>query len=422
VPHCGVMTDLPDSARRSSPNRSDEPSSADRTGPTPAAPPGVELAGSGPPGVGPPGVGPPGSGPWRGSGSPCCGPPGGELPSGSGSPTAGLPDARAAVRLTTPGELVAALPALLGFHPVSSLVLVSLGGPSGRGAGLVVRLDLPPPGGSRAAAALAIDALRSDDPVAAAVVVVGDRDLRRSRAAPPRAGLAAAVTAQLTRQGLGVAAAVWAAAAADGAPWRCYGPCGCAGTVQDPAASPVTALTVLQGRVVLADRAELGLRVAPAGPATLGRRDALLRTLPSLPAGTDAARLARLAEAVAAAAAGPPALDDERVVDLAVTLGLPAGRDAAVRHCLGPDALAAEELWAALARGTPDPEAAEPAALLALSALLRGDGALARVALGRAGAAWPGHRFTRLLRGALDSAVPPQRLREWLLRSDRAAG
>jgi hypothetical protein len=89
-------------------------------------------------------------------------------------------------------------------------------------------------------------------------------------------------------------------------------------------------------------------------------------------------------------------------------------REAAIAACAGsrPDAAAA--LWAALARGTPDPEAAEPAALLAVMGLLQGDGALANVALQRAEAAWPGHRFTATLRGLAAIGIRPGELRNCL--------
>jgi hypothetical protein len=62
----------------------------------------------------------------------------------------------------------------------------------------------------------------------------------------------------------------------------------------------------------------------------------------------------------------------------------------------------------------PDPEAAEPAALLALSALLRGDGALANVALDRAETAWPGHGFTAMLRDLARAGTRPSELRACL--------
>ena len=89
-------------------------------------------------------------------------------------------------------------------------------------------------------------------------------------------------------------------------------------------------------------------------------------------------------------------------------------RDAALARCAASDLDGAEQLWAALTRETPDPEAAEPAALLAACALLRGDGALADIALDRAEQAWPGHRLTRLLRAVWAAGIPPERVRECL--------
>ena len=54
------------------------------------------------------------------------------------------------------------------------------------------------------------------------------------------------------------------------------------------------------------------------------------------------------------------------------------------------------------------------AALLALMGLLQGDGALANVALQRAEAAWPGHRFTATLRGLAAIGIRPGELRNCL--------
>lgn len=107
-------------------------------------------------------------------------------------------------------------------------------------------------------------------------------------------------------------------------------------------------------------------------------------------------------------------LDDERVVALTRALQSPAVREAAIAACTGSRTDAAAALWAALTRGTPDPEAAEPAALLALIGLLQGDGALANVALQRAEAAWPGHRFTATLRGLAAIGIRPGELRNCL--------
>ncbi|MBJ8341426.1 DUF4192 domain-containing protein [Antrihabitans sp. YC3-6] len=51
-----------------------------------------------------------------------------------------------AVRISDPGDLLAAVPALLGFPPQRSLVLVCVGGPAGTTIGPVVRVDLVLPG------------------------------------------------------------------------------------------------------------------------------------------------------------------------------------------------------------------------------------------------------------------------------------
>jgi hypothetical protein len=107
-------------------------------------------------------------------------------------------------------------------------------------------------------------------------------------------------------------------------------------------------------------------------------------------------------------------LNDQRVVALTRALQIPVVRDAAVAACVGSRPAAAAALWAAMARGTPDPEAAAPAALLALTALLQGDGALANVALERAGAAWPGHHLTETLRGLAAAGIHPSELRACL--------
>ncbi|OLT21125.1 hypothetical protein BJF78_08755 [Pseudonocardia sp. CNS-139] len=148
------------------------------------------------------------------------------------------------------------------------------------------------------------------------------------------------------------------------------------------------AAAVAGGQVVHPDRASLERLVAPAEPERLRRREELLvaeverdpdGVLAGLgtagaPGDGPATALAVVDAAVADAVAGRLELDDRRVVALATVLAEPALRDAALLRCAGPHAAAAEQLWAALTRETPDPEAAEPAALLAVSAMLRGDG------------------------------------------------
>lgn len=320
------------------------------------------------------------------------------------------------VRLSDPAALVAALPHLLGFRPRDSLVLVALGGASGRRLGLTLRVDLPPRPDVEAVCDVAAENLMLGRPDGAAVFVIGGPGPARrgARSGPPRRDVADAAVAALAARGVPARIVGWAARCRSGAQWRCYDPCACGGTLPDPSGTAYAAHAVAEGQVVFADREELERLVAPVDAAVLQRREALIVSGPAGAALDDATARALVDAAVADAANGRLELDDEQVVRLAQALALPLVRDAALVRCAGPDAAAAEQLWAALARETPDPEAAAPAALLAASALLRGKGAMANIALDRAEQAWPGHRLTALLRTAVVGGVRPEQFRAWL--------
>src|SRR5215218_4174549 len=89
-------------------------------------------------------------------------------------------DDRPVLRVRDQGELVAAVPAMLGFHPRESLVLMATGGRSGRRLGLTLRVDLPPPGHPDYAehveiiVASAVRGLLLDDPAGAIAIVVSE--------------------------------------------------------------------------------------------------------------------------------------------------------------------------------------------------------------------------------------------------------
>jgi len=320
-----------------------------------------------------------------------------------------------------PAGLAAVIPALLGFHPRDSLVLVSVGGSGGDGRiGLTLRADLPP----RSAAPDEVDALSSsvvgtllrDGPRAAAVLVFAPT----AGADLPHRRLVDAVVEALAARGVGLLSAMWVQGTTAGASWACYTPCGCRGAVPDPDATALAAQAVFDGRVVHGSRDAVQRLLDPVDPAAVRRRERILLdadgTLDA-PARGPQELLAVVDAAIADTAAGALVLDDDRVVELARALSSTPVRDGALLRCLGPAAAAAEQLWTALVREVPDPEAAEPAVLLAACALLRGDGALANMALERAERAWPGHRLTGLLRVVAESAVPPQRVRELLGQS-----
>lgn len=333
------------------------------------------------------------------------------------------PDA-SVVSVSDPGELIAATPVLLGFPPRSSLVAMALGGASGARLGLTLRIDLPPPEHIAPAAESVVQGILLDDPQRVVVLVIapgGD-------AGPPATELVERVVAGLESRAVEVPLALWAESTAGGSPWWCYDACACVGVVPAPEETPLVVAVLAEGRVVRGDRAELERLVAPADEGRIRRREAMLVAAIDAEAATASAiddpvddvisAIAVLdASLDAAAEAGAdvgPTLDDDRVLALVRALGIPKVRDVAIAACTGSRPVAAEALWTALARETPDPEAAEPAALLALSALLRGDGALANVALDRAEAAWPGHGLTATLRDLARAGTRPSELRACL--------
>jgi hypothetical protein len=318
-------------------------------------------------------------------------------------------------RLHDPAELLAALPYLLGFHPTDSLVLVTVEPGDPPTVGLVLRADLPPPGLEPQLAEQIQVPVRLRGTSAVILALIGGR-----AAAPPALD---AVHDALAGIGVEVLHELWAESTAAGARWACLRLRCHQGRLPDSTASPLAASTAAAGMVTHADREGVRRLVAPDGEAALQRRAVLLDAaveaaeLDRSLAGEPAVRrdLAVVHDAVHAAAAGRLPAGDEEVVRLAVALSDRRVRDRAIGFCLGEHCDAAERLWLALTRATPAPEVAEPAALAALSAYLRGEGALAGMALERALQAWPGHVLATLADQALRTAVAPWRLRGLLL-------
>ena len=173
-----------------------------------------------------------------------------------------------------------------------------------------------------------------------------------------------------------------------------------------------------------------------AGP---GRQAAAASATAASPSAATAARLravgrsvlagecdAEVADAVAACRPGPDTagtrLPDARVARVLWALTLTEVRDRALATALGKDAAAAEVLWTECTRRAPVPLDGAPATLLAVCAWLRGDGAMANVALDRALAADPGAVLPRLLADGLAACLPPAELRALIsdsLRSTR---
>ncbi|HET9255568.1 MAG TPA: DUF4192 domain-containing protein, partial [Pseudonocardiaceae bacterium] len=141
------------------------------------------------------------------------------------------------IRLSDPSELIAAVPHLLGFHPRESAVLIAL---HGKSLGLTMRTDLVADDEAPRLAEYVLTPITRQRPTGVALVVIGggtpDGDL-------PRRVLVDALGDALSGAGIPLVHAVWTAETAGGQPWCCYDDPDCAGTVPDPAISPLAAAT-----------------------------------------------------------------------------------------------------------------------------------------------------------------------------------
>ncbi|MFC9790298.1 DUF4192 domain-containing protein [Rhodococcus sp. NPDC127528] len=321
-----------------------------------------------------------------------------------------IPDAHGPVRISDPGDLIAAVPALLGFRPRRSLVVVCLGGDEPSVVRAVMRHDLPDRGVGPAdregvdRMALVCGREQVDSVVA---VVVDERTNRRGT----HNALVDELGACLAEHGIPMIGAHVLGEVTAGRRWRGLLGDPRQGVLPDPDASAVALAQVLCGRAIRGSREELEAILEP-GPARDRQRlvTLILRAhdraaAPTAPTQRETldfvlGRIADLASAVA------PTDDD--IADLAVALADVRVRDALLCLAVTDEADAAEQLWIALARALPDPDRAEAAALFGFSAYARGDGPMAGVAFAAALLANPDHRLAALLDDALQKGIRPE--------------
>lgn len=171
------------------------------------------------------------------------------------------------VTARNPGDLVAAIPYLVGFTPTRSLVVASLRGARLR-LGLVARADLPDEDVVAEAARSLTDYLMRDRPREAVVLVYDERPWDPSLR--PWQQLVDAMGAELAGHLVSVREAIYVT------PQRFWSftcrqntCCPDGGwPLTETAASAVSATYVLHGRSPFADRQSLAARLAPKGPVT----------------------------------------------------------------------------------------------------------------------------------------------------------
>lgn len=345
-----------------------------------------------------------------------------------------------------PGELLAAVPHILGFHPQSSLVVIHIDLEERR-TGMLMRLDLPLPEHYEGYAAQLAQRIERHPPDAVVLICYGDDGAPPgSGGAPPGAGPAGPseppyreLIELLLDELAGGEVEVLGTAFVGGGRWWNYdcdhpGCCPSDGVpLPDPgvgAAADVAARAALSGRRTLSSRRELedGVR----GPS--GAHEAALLTVfarvdrelaaEALANGAEAVRGRTLALArvlLTRSAEGRLDLSDDHAARLSL-----GAADLPMRDRLAalevPDPAAWLGLLTALARRTPDARCAPVCTVLAWVAYQQGDGAVANVALDRIQAVDPEHTMAAILRQCLDGQVDPGHITAVTRQAVGAAG
>lgn len=315
---------------------------------------------------------------------------------------------------TQPGALIAALPALLGFVPEMSLVVVTV--EQGH-IGAAMRVDLSP-GLAARVDQLADLAMTSDAESVVAVIVDADgaqcpmcRESHRE--------LCEALESALANRGIRLYASHVVDRIDKSGRWYCADGCEAGGAVEDPSASPLAAAAVLEGRRLYGRRSDLHAVIDRDGRADhsalvdsieahAALRRAEWQSAPDLCGRRDVEAAMKVAGRV---------LDgvhptDAELARLACGITDVAVRDTLYALSAGEQAAAAEALWAVMSRVLPDPWRVEALVLLAFSAYARGDGPLAGISLEAALRSDPDHRMAGMLDTALQSGMRPAQIRE----------
>ncbi len=335
-------------------------------------------------------------------------------------------DETTTVRLTGRSGLLAAVPSMLGFHPQESLVMVCLSGPRRR-VGPVIRVDLAGPAAAsdQPITQLQQYAHRHCDEVA---VICYTEDATQPK-------LLVRVLAALEANGTTVLDALLvrggrAIPADSGAEWsgvRKPGDVGCdVPTADHPQAQAMAAAAALHGRGILPSRQALRESISgPAGRAARQSSAALHAAAAGLmatigPTGpVDHEKLSEMARAAVDRAltevAGGAGICPSTCASIAILLCDNQIRDAVIARAVQDRRSPWVPMLVAVARATPDEDAAQVCAVLSVAAYRSGDGALAQVAVDRCLSAEPDHRLAQLMVGVMAAGLAPAELAELAL-------
>lgn len=342
--------------------------------------------------------------------------------------------------VSSAGDLVAAVPALLGFTPHRSLVLVCLmeAYPGEISIGTVMRHDLSLPPATNVRTLFGDDRfplgsemtdvidkfaeLCEREQVRRAVTLVvddraestvdGSDTDRRFRA------IAIRLSEKLQSVGTELTQAFVVADLVDGARWATLVGPAAGGSISDPETSPTALAYLVAGRPPLGSRDQLKRTVQPIDDEATRKIARIVERARSAQNGSDRDSLESVLGRLLVWAAAPP--DSPAFVTLSRTETAEFGlgirrvmvRDSLLAITLTGLADIAEQLWLYLARMLPAPERSTPATLLAFSAYARGDGVLAAVAVEVALEADPDYSLATLLDRSLSAGARPEMIRE----------
>lgn len=307
------------------------------------------------------------------------------------------------IRLTSPDEIICAVPMLVGFHPTDSLVVLVLGDGAGAGVRLTARMDVAPllePG----ALVVALRDLLARVPGVSGVILVAFCE------DPP------GVLARCAGQAVHPAVPLVDLITTDGRRWWALGcrAAGCEGAHRLVDSSRVRAELVVAGLAALPDRATVERRYA--GPASPSPRqvEAVRREV----AGWDADRVRSRCLDLVDGGGGPPgdapttaAWQVDEPLELAVLVSDPEVARWLWWQTPTERARQWHQRWTDVVAAAPDEVALAPLVMCGLTAWLCGEGAAHVVCLERLdrfGDGAPLGDLVTAVRAIHDRVVPPQ--------------
>jgi hypothetical protein len=297
-----------------------------------------------------------------------------------------------------PGDLMAVVPAVLGFHPEESVVMLTFGGAQGS---FHARVDLPDDLDDLPAVCGTLLAPALFHRVRKVVFIVYSSDAELATA------VALGVSDAFQEEGFDVMEPL----RSDGANWFFVCDCGDLDHVgphpYDVSTHELTAQAVLDGRVTHASRADLAATLRPDTAAT----DRVAAALTGVAASSPLTRLRdqrRMTKLVRRHVGRRTTPSDAEVAWLAHACTDVLVRDEAMFLLDRENAARHVDFWTSVLRRTPEEWAAPAAAMAAFCAWLAGDGALAWCAVDRCRDFDPHYSLAECVEELLVRAVSPR--------------